>query len=146
MKFNLFHHGGGNAPTQKEVPTSPSQDEESKLAPGATTVVNKKNKTADSDEIIAKVDAAYKEFTAFQTNLKTLLRLYKDEHHAMITIHEKRFEVSVYCDGLWMRSRLTQFAACIYNNTDCQNIGFDVCILTSLKRSCAGQPICSCTS
>jgi hypothetical protein len=113
MKFNLFHHGGGSAPpasapTQKEVPKSPSQDEASKLAPGATTIVAKKNKTADSDEIIAKVDAAYKEFTAFQTNLKTLLRLYKDEHHAMITIHEKRFEVSTgtCCDCISCRVRM----------------------------------------
>lgn len=94
MKFNIFHHDTEAAPVKKE-PEFVAQDEASQLKPGATSVVTRKNKTADSDEIIAKVDAAYKEFTAFQTNLKLLLRHYKDEHAAIKNMNEKRFEVSV---------------------------------------------------
>lgn len=96
MKFNLFHHGhAGDAPqpAKKEHAEALAQDESSKLKEGATTVVTMTNKPADSDVIIGKVDAAYKDFTVFQTNLKQLLRLYKEEHLAMKNMNEKRFEV-----------------------------------------------------
>jgi hypothetical protein len=96
MKFNLFHHSGDAAPhpTRNEHKKVPAQDEPSELNEGGRTLVTMSNKPADSDVIIAKVDAAYKEFTSFQKNLKQLLRLYKEEHAAMKNINEKRFEVS----------------------------------------------------
>jgi hypothetical protein len=40
------------------------------------------------------VDGIYKEFTQFQGDLKSLLQLYKEEHLAMKTLNEKRFDVS----------------------------------------------------
>lgn len=90
MKFNIFHHEKESAPTKEG---SAAQDEASQLKRGATSIVTRKNRTADTDEIIAKVDAAYKEFTSFQTNLKQLMRHYKDEHTALKNMNEKRFEV-----------------------------------------------------
>lgn len=105
MKFNIFHHDTEAAPVKKE-PEFVAQDEASQLKPGATSVVTRKNKTADSDEIIAKVDAAYKEFTAFQTNLKLLLRHYKDEHAAIKNMNEKRFETAKTLDLMFTFSPL----------------------------------------
>lgn len=93
-KFNIFHHEKETRPTPTKEAAS-LQDESAQLKDGATTVVTMANKSADSDVIIAKVDAAYKEFTSFQTNLKQLLKLYKEEHLALKNMNEKRFEVSV---------------------------------------------------
>ena len=60
------------------------------------------NKPADSDVIIEKVDGIYKEFTVFQTNLKKLLALYKEEHSTMKTLNKKRFDVSAsHCVDLF---------------------------------------------
>ena len=101
MKFNIFHH-------EKKDAASPIKNQPAAAQDEATTVVTRKNKTADSDEIIAKVDAAYKEFTAFQTNLKLLLRHYKDEHLALKNMNEKRFEVSM------LRSDVCQIYCSIY--------------------------------
>ena len=113
MKFNLFHQGGGTLQpaTKKEIAPAlmgeaklAAQDEPAPLSSqeefthdrssNTSTVVTRHNKPTDSDLIIEKVDGIYKEFTVFQTNLKKLLSLYKEEHSTMKTLNEKRFDVS----------------------------------------------------
>ena len=108
MKFNIFHHGGNPPPptikerrTEEPIQEKPQAQEKTPkdlvgnaASWAAATVVTMANKPADSDLIIFKVDGIYKEFTQFQGDLKSLLQLYKEEHLAMKTLNEKRFDVS----------------------------------------------------
>ena len=96
MKFNIFHHqhSQGDSPHSTTTKTSP-QDVVSRSREGsAATPI----KSADSDAIINKVDVVYKQYNEFHINLKNLLKLYKEEHYALKTVNEKRFEVrAIFC-------------------------------------------------
>ena len=91
MKFNIFHHQHGDSP---HPAAAKPQDviSRSKEGSAATPI-----KSADSDAIMNKVDIAYKQFNEFHINLKHLLKLYKEEHYALKTVNEKRFEVRGFC-------------------------------------------------
>ncbi|KAL7519122.1 hypothetical protein ACHAWX_003932 [Stephanocyclus meneghinianus] len=130
MKFNLFHQGGGTPQpaTKKEIdhelvgeaklaaqdepaPFSNQEEVAHDRSSNTSTVVTKPNKPPDSDVIIEKVDGIYKEFTAFQTNLKKLLSLYKEEHSAMKTLNEKRFDTAKTLDIMFGNSPLSSAVA-----------------------------------
>ncbi|KAL3799455.1 hypothetical protein HJC23_013910 [Cyclotella cryptica] len=130
MKFNLFHHGGGTPQPATTNEIAQERMDEAKLAAEdepapltnkeeatrdsslhTSTVVTMANKPADSDVIIEKVDGIYKEFIVFQSNLKKLLSLYKEEHSAMKTLNEKRFDAAKTLDLMFGNSPLSSAVA-----------------------------------
>lgn len=96
---NLPHtptSAGNRAPTDAASVASLTPDDNRSLGGGAgeTSTVNMANRPSESSATSHQVDDLYKEFTEFQSNLKTMVGLYKNQHKLMTKLNEQRFSVS----------------------------------------------------